>query len=89
MTLIEEIVYKVEFRDVEGQEKAILDRSDWEKLVTILELVDKKAQDFGYASEQATVEKVSVTLEQLVAQITPKNMHGETSTGQPLGDEVW
>jgi hypothetical protein len=92
MTLIEQILDTVEFRDVEGlegREKAILDRSDWEKLVTVLKLVDQKGEDFGHFTETATVERIPVTLEQLVAQITPENMHGETSTGQAVGDEVW
>jgi antitoxin MazE len=28
-------------------------------------------------------------LEDLVKQITPKNLHGETETGTPVGREVW
>ena|SRR5688572_3668708 len=48
MTLIEEILNKVQFRDIEGKEEAILDRSDWEKLVPILKLVDVKTGDQGY-----------------------------------------
>ena len=29
------------------------------------------------------------TLVELVKQITPKNRHGETNTGKPIGHEVW
>jgi antitoxin MazE len=29
------------------------------------------------------------TLEELVAQITPENVHGETDWGGPVGKEVW
>jgi len=28
-------------------------------------------------------------LEDLVKQITPKNMHGEIDTGTPVGSEIW
>ena len=28
-------------------------------------------------------------LEELVKQITPKNVHGETDTGTPVGSETW
>ena len=30
-----------------------------------------------------------LTLEELVAQITPQNRHTETDTGQPVGNEIW
>ena len=29
------------------------------------------------------------SIEDLVARITPENLHGETDTGSPLGREVW
>jgi antitoxin MazE len=29
------------------------------------------------------------TLEELVAQITPENLHGETDWGPPVGREAW
>jgi antitoxin MazE len=30
-----------------------------------------------------------ITLESLVAAITPENRHGETEWGEPVGSEVW
>ncbi len=33
--------------------------------------------------------RVRLTLEDLVAGITPKNRHAETEWGKPLGNEVW
>jgi len=29
------------------------------------------------------------SLEELLAQITPENLHGETNTGTAVGNEVW
>ena len=33
--------------------------------------------------------KAKCTIKDLVAGITPKNLHGETDTGSPVGREVW
>ena len=33
--------------------------------------------------------KTKFNIEDLVAKITPENLHGETDTGSPLGHEVW
>jgi len=33
--------------------------------------------------------KANCRIEDLVARITPENLHGETDTGSPLGREVW
>jgi antitoxin MazE len=33
--------------------------------------------------------KAKCTIENLVAGITPGNLHGETDTGSPVGREVW
>ena len=33
--------------------------------------------------------EAALTLDQLVAQITPENRHGEQDFGQPAGREVW
>ncbi|MEI8376708.1 MAG: AbrB/MazE/SpoVT family DNA-binding domain-containing protein [Planctomycetota bacterium] len=33
--------------------------------------------------------KVKCSIEDLVARITPENLHGETDTGTPVGREVW
>jgi antitoxin MazE len=30
-----------------------------------------------------------LSLAELVSRITPKNRHGETDTGEPVGNEVW
>lgn len=35
------------------------------------------------------VEEPGWTLEELVAGITPENRHGETETGNAVGNEVW
>jgi antitoxin MazE len=35
------------------------------------------------------VPAAELSLEDLVSQITPQNRHGETDTGQAVGDEVW
>ncbi len=36
-----------------------------------------------------SVKRPRYTLEELVAQITPENRHGEWDTGPPVGKEVW
>jgi antitoxin MazE len=33
--------------------------------------------------------KPKCSIKELVAGITPENLHGETDTGSPLGREVW
>ena len=33
--------------------------------------------------------RAKCSIEHLVADITPENLHGETDTGLPLGREVW
>ncbi len=33
--------------------------------------------------------KAKCSIEELVARITPENLHGETDTGAPVGREVW
>jgi antitoxin MazE len=33
--------------------------------------------------------KAEYTIRDLVARITPENLHGETNTGSPVGREVW
>ncbi len=35
------------------------------------------------------IKKNEVTLEELLAQITPENLHGEINTGSPVGNEIW
>ena len=35
------------------------------------------------------VEKNKITLESLLAKVTPKNIHPETDWGKPKGKEVW
>ena len=57
------------------------------------------AQVAEVASVELTVEngrlivapqrKARCSIEDLVARITPENLHGETHTGSPLGREVW
>jgi hypothetical protein len=64
MTLIEEILDKVQFQAVEGQEKAVLDRSDWDELVVILKQLDVKADDKGYFIENTTIERITLAPEE-------------------------
>ncbi len=33
--------------------------------------------------------QVKPSLKELISQIKPSNLHGETQTGQPVGKEVW
>jgi antitoxin MazE len=35
------------------------------------------------------VKRNKYSLDELVAQITPENLHGEISTGTPIGNEAW
>jgi len=37
----------------------------------------------------AVIEEKALTLEDLVAKITPRNRHSEVETGQAVGNEVW
>jgi len=35
------------------------------------------------------VTKTSLSLADLLAQVTPENLHGEVDTGAPVGREIW
>lgn len=35
------------------------------------------------------VEKAKITLESLLAKVTPENIHPETDWGKPMGKEIW
>jgi antitoxin MazE len=35
------------------------------------------------------IRKGKLSLEELLSQITPENMHGETDWGRPMGNEAW
>ncbi len=35
------------------------------------------------------ISKPRYTLEELVSRITPENIHPETDTGEPVGNEIW
>lgn len=35
------------------------------------------------------VEKKKITLESLLADVTPENIHPETDWGKPMGKEIW
>lgn len=39
--------------------------------------------------ETVTLKRVEPTLDELLAGITPDNLHGETDTGIPQGRETW
>ena len=64
MTLIEEILNKVQFREVEGKEEVVLDRADWNKLVVILEQLELKTNDEGDLIENAAIEEITLTPEE-------------------------
>jgi hypothetical protein len=53
---VTEIINKVQFEvDDEGNQRAVLDLSDWEQLVHILK--DLESHDFDYTPEETTIEK--------------------------------
>jgi hypothetical protein len=75
------------------KQAAILDLDTWEELLSLARALEPSNE--GHF-KTVPMEKVpapkqedDLTLEELVAQITPENMHGETFTGPPVGDEVW
>lgn len=35
------------------------------------------------------IEKTRITLESLLAKVTPENIHPETDWGKPMGKEIW
>ncbi len=37
----------------------------------------------------APIAEVEFTLDELLAGVTPENMHGEIDTGEAVGNEVW
>ena len=37
----------------------------------------------------APIEEEEFTLDELLAGVTPENMHGEIDTGEAVGNEVW
>jgi antitoxin MazE len=37
----------------------------------------------------AAIEESELSLDELVAKITPRNRHAEVKTGKAVGDEVW
>lgn len=57
------------------------------------------AQEVGLAEGTPVIFEVSedaivirpkrFSLEALLAQVTPENLHGEVATGRPVGHEVW
>jgi antitoxin MazE len=45
--------------------------------------------DFDVEDGHLVIKPMSTTLEELLAQVTPENLHDEVSTGEPEGREVW
>lgn len=39
--------------------------------------------------DRIVLRKPTYSLEALLAQVTPENLHGETDTGRPKGGEEW
>lgn len=50
-------------------------------------LVDVRAEAGRIVIESAARKKV--TLDELIAGITPESLHGETDWGEPRGKEIW
>ena len=54
-------------------------------------LTDKQAIDLVLSDGKITLEPVTkqeINLEDLLAQITPENLHGEVEFGTPIGKEI-
>ena len=54
-------------------------------------LTDKQAIDLVLSDGKITLEPVTkqeINLEDLLAQITPENLHGEVEFGEPVGKEL-
>ena len=54
-------------------------------------LTDKQAVDLVLSDGKITLEPVTkqeLNLEELLAQITPENLHGEVEFGKPVGKEI-
>ncbi|MGB9868302.1 MAG: AbrB/MazE/SpoVT family DNA-binding domain-containing protein [Bacillota bacterium] len=45
--------------------------------------------DFQVHGDAIIIRPKRYTLESLLVQVTPENLHGEISTGRPMGREVW
>ncbi len=45
--------------------------------------------ELDIAGDTVTVRKPTQTLDQLLDQVTPDNLHGETPTGKAVGREQW
>ncbi len=56
------------------------------------EITENSAVDVTVRNGRLVVVPVTepdLSLEQLAARITPQNRHGETETGEPVGNEAW
>ena len=61
-------------------------------LLTQANLSDKQAIDLVLSDGKITLEPVTkqdLNLEDLVAQITPNNLHSEVEFGEPIGKEIF
>lgn len=45
--------------------------------------------DFKVDNDAIIIRRKSYSLEMLLSQVTPQNMHSEINTGYPVGREVW
>ena len=60
-------------------------------LLTQANLSDKQAIDLVLSDGKITLEPVTkqeINLDDLLAQITPSNLHGEVEFGKPVGKEI-
>ena len=101
MTLVKKLEMVQFIIDPQGEKQAaIVDLSTWEELLSLARSIELSAHTpiTGSVNIQTSPATPStpgkewednLTLEELVARITPENIHSETTTGQPVGDEVW
>lgn len=45
--------------------------------------------DFSVDEDAVIIRPKRYSLEKLLAQVTPENLHPETATGKPVGREAW
>jgi antitoxin MazE len=45
--------------------------------------------EFKLRDNAITIRPKRYSLETLLAQVSPENLHGETETGAPVGREIW
>ncbi len=54
-----------------------------------LGITEGREVDMNMAKDGLHISPAKESLEELLAKITPENLHGETMTGIPVGREIW